>query len=303
MASRVKYVMTHPSAFVNAAVGRLHFLFTDKQLLKIIYRCNMHRPLNLKHPQTFNEKMNWLKLYDRKPIYTTMVDKFAVKDYVAGIIGDGYVIKTLGVWDSFDDIDFESLPDRFVLKTTHGGGNLGVVVCKDKSKLDKSLAKKRLSLKNGVYRAEWPYKNVPHKIIAEQYMEDQKTGELRDYKFFCFDGSVKAMFVASERQNREEPYFDFFDADFNHLDIVQGHPNNPVLLEKPESFDDMKRIASILSKGIPSVRIDMYEVNGKAYFGEITFYHFGGIVPFQPESVDSDWGKWIELPSDDNNRK
>lgn len=298
MNGRIKNLMTHPAVLINAAVGRLHFLFTDKQLVKIIYRCNMHRPLDLKNPQTFNEKLNWLKIYDRKPIYTTMVDKYAVKEYVSGIIGEEYVIPTLGVWDNFDDIDFDGLPDRFVLKTTHGGGNLGVVVCKDKSRLDKKSAKKRLSLRKGLYRAEWPYKNVPRRIIAEQFMEDQKTGELRDYKFFCFDGEVRALFVASDRQNREEPYFDFFDAEYNHLDIVQGHPHNPGILEKPETFDEMKRIASTLSKGIAAARVDLYEVNGKTYFGEITFYHFGGIVPFQPESVDAEWGKWIKLPID-----
>lgn len=300
MENRLKHVLTDPASFINAAAGRLHFLLTDKQLVKIVYRCNMKKQLDLKHPRTFNEKLNWLKIYDRKPEYTMMVDKYAAKDYVAGIIGSDYVIPTLGVWDSFDDIDFDGLPGSFVLKTTHGGGNLGVVVCKDKSKLDKVLARKRLSLKSGLYRGEWPYKNVPRRIIAEQYMEDHKTGELRDYKFFCFDGEVKALFVASDRQNRAEPYFDFFDVDFNHLDIVQGHPHNPGVLEKPETFEDMKRIASTLSKGFPSLRVDMYEVDGKAYFREITFYHFGGIVPFQPESVDYEWGKWIKLPIDDD---
>ena len=163
----------------------------------------MGKKLNLKNPQTFNEKLQWLKLYDRKPIYTTMVDKYEVKQFVANIIGEEYIIPTLGVWNSFDDIDFDSLPDRFVLKTTHDSG--GVVICSDKRKLDLDTARKKLtkSLKNNFYYQgrEWPYKNVKPRIIAEKYVIDDITGELRDYKFFCFDGDPKFMFIATERQD------------------------------------------------------------------------------------------------------
>ena len=195
----------------------LNGLLSDKQYTKLQYRVVTGHKLNLKNPKNYNEKLQWLKLYDRKPVYTTIVDKFAVKGYVRDIIGEQYIIKTIGVWDRFDDIEFDKLPDQFVLKTTHGGGNTGVVICRDKKTIDVKRAKSILekSLKRDAYKVsrEWPYKNVPRRIIAEEYMEDSKTGELRDYKFFCFDGEPKALFVASERQKKEEPCFDFFDTE------------------------------------------------------------------------------------------
>lgn len=228
-----------------------------------------------------------------------MVDKYAVKEYVANIIGEEYIIPTIGVWDKPEDIDWDSLPDKFVLKTTHGGGNTGVLVCKDKNQLDKSDAIKKLnkSMKQDLYKfqREWPYKNVPKKIIAEVYMEDVKTKELRDYKFFAFDGIVKALFIATER-GRGNVKFDFFDANFNHLDLIQQHPMSGVEIPKPSCFDQMKDIASKLSVGLPHVRVDLYEVNGKVYFGEFTFSHHGGVVPFHPKEWDFKFGSWLKLP-------
>lgn len=147
---------------------------------------------------------------------------------------------------------------------------------------------------------EWPYKEVPHRIIAEKYMEDSRTGELRDYKFFCFNGEVKTMFIATERGRRKEPYFDFFDMSFTHLNFTNGHPNAPQIPEKPKCFEEMKILASKLSEGFPFMRCDFYEVDGKVYFGEITLFHHGGIVPFNPESVDVEWGQWINLPNKKN---
>lgn len=274
-------------------------IFSDEFLLKCSFRQNMGYPLNLKAPKTFSEKLQWLKLYDRKAEYTTMVDKYAVKEYVSNIIGEEYVIPTLGVWDRFEDIDFDTLPDQFVLKTTHDSG--GIVICKDKSNFDFDAAKKKIkkSLKRDYYfiHREWPYKNVPKRIIAEVYMEDRETEELRDYKFFCFDGEVKAMFVATDRQKKgEEVKFDFFDEYYNHLPIKQGHPNATVLPVKPQCFEEMKDLASKLSQGIPHLRVDFYEVNGKIYFGELTFFHFTGMVPFVPEEWDKIFGDWIDLP-------
>lgn len=271
----------------------------DKAYIKLKFRANMKRKPNLKAPQTFNEKLQWLKLYDRNPRYTEMVDKYAVKKYVADKIGEQYIIPTLGVWDRVEDIDFESLPDQFVLKCTHDSG--GLVICRDKSKLDIEQAKKTLkkALASDFYYLgrEWPYKNVKPRIIAEQYMEDSKTAELRDYKFFCFDGEVKALFIASERQKiGEEVKFDFFDTEFNHLDFRHGHPNSPNCPKKPETFDEMKRLAAVLSPDIPQVRVDFYEVDGKVYFGELTFFHHGGFVPFTPEEWDYRFGEWIKLP-------
>ena len=271
----------------------------DKMYLKLRFKQRMGKELDLKHPKTYNEKLQWLKLYDRKPIYTTMVDKYAVKRYVADRIGEEYIIPTLGVWDSFDDIIFDDLPDQFVLKCTHDSG--GLAICRDKKTFNKQSAKAKIerSLKRNYYWSgrEWPYKNVKPRIIAEQYMEDTKTEELRDYKFFCFDGVAKALFIATDRQKEgEEVKFDFFDMDFKHLDFKQGHPNAAVSPAKPETFDEMRQLAEKLSKGVPHLRVDFYEVNGKAYFGELTFSHFSGMVPFNPEEWDETFGSWIKLP-------
>lgn len=258
----------------------------------------MNRELDLNNPQTYNDKLQWLKLYDHNPLYTTLVDKYSVKKWVSECVGEKYVIPTIGCWNRVNDIDWNALPDQFVLKCTHDSG--GLIICKDKSKLDIPGAKRKLrrSLRTDYYLMgfEWPYKGVPRRIIAEPYLEDKETGELRDYKFFCFNGEVKALFIATERFKNAEPYFDFFDTDFNHLDIRQGHPNAPVPPKKPECFDEMKRLAAILSSGLPEARIDFYEVDGKIYFGEVTLFHFCGFTPFSPQSIDELWGGWIQLP-------
>ena len=271
----------------------------DKSYLKLYYFVKFKKTLNLKNPQTYNEKLQWLKLYDRKDIYTTMVDKYEVKKYVADIIGEEYIIPTLGVWDKFDDIDFDALPNQFVLKCTHDSG--GLVIIKDKAKLNKVQAKKKIekSLKTNYYLVgrEWPYKNVPRKIIAERYMEDRETQELRDYKFFCFNGEVKALFVATDRGNiNEETKFDFYDENFNHLPFLNGHPNAIKEIKKPINFDKMKELASKLSKGIPQIRVDFYEIDGGIYFGELTFFHHSGLTPFKPEEWDYKFGEYIKLP-------
>lgn len=423
----------------------------DEIYTRLIYRLKTGKRLNLKNPQTFNEKLQWLKLYDHNPLYTTLVDKYAVKQWVADKIGSEYVIPTLGVWDRPEDIDWDSLPDQFVLKTTHGGGGDGVVICKDKAKINKAevLARLRKSMKTDPYKRlrEWPYKNVPRRIIAEKFMQDYgrpdnkdlvdykfycfdgkpyycqvirdrhsnetidfynmewnlmpfvgvnpngrngntpverpagfdsmvkicerlskdlsfsridlyeindteyfgevtffpggavghfspdewnyRLGDLvklegtngggykcliqsdividvtkpnasegiNDYKFFCFDGEVKYLFVATDRNKTgEEVKFDYFDADFNHLDLRQQHPMSGKEIQKPQTFEEMKRVASLLSKGFPEVRCDLYEINGKVYFGEMTFFHHGGVTPFHPESWDYEWGGCIKLP-------
>ena len=275
-------------------------VLSDKTFIKIEYRNRMRKKLNLKTPQTFNEKLQWLKIYDRKPIYTTMVDKYEVKNYVADKIGDEYIIPTLGVWDSFDEIDFDSLPDQFVLKCTHDSG--GLVICKDKSKLNKEKAKKKIELslnRNYYYHGrEWAYKDVKPRVIAEKYMEDKNSKDLKDYKFFCFDGKVKAMFIATDRfTHGVETKFDFYDTNFEHLPFTNGHPNAECVIEKPKHFEKMKELAEILSKGIPQIRVDFYEIDDEVYFGELTFFHWSGMVPFVPEKWDYVFGEWIELPT------
>ena len=255
--------------------------------------------MDWKNPKTYNQKIQWLKVYNRNPIYTTMVGKYEAKKYVADIIGEEYIIPTLGVWNRFEDIDFDSLPDQFVLKCTHDSG--GICIVKDKSKFDKEKARKqfKVALKRNPYCVdrEWPYKNVKPRIIAEEYMEDTATKELRDYKIFTFDGEAKALFVATERASElEETKFDFFDMEYNHLDIRNGHPNATVPPEKPKNLDEMKVLAEKLSKNVPHLRVDFYEVNGKTYFGELTFFHWSGMKPFEPYQWDETFGSWIKLP-------
>lgn len=277
------------------------FNYSDKDFLKKKFKLVFGYELNLKNPQTFNEKLQWLKLYDRNPLYTIMVDKYKVKEYVASIIGKEYIIPTLGVWDNPEEIDFDKLPNQFVLKCNHNSG-LGMCICKDKTKLDIKKVKKELTkgLKQDYYltNREWPYKNVPQRIIAEQYMEDIQTKELRDYKFFCFNGIPKMLFIASDRQNpNEETKFDFYDINFNHLPFTNGHPNSKKIIEQPKNFELMKELAIKLSQNIPHVRVDFYEINGKVYFGELTFSHWSGFTPFNPSEWDKKIGDWLVLPN------
>lgn len=278
----------------------------DEKYLKQMYRGTIGKKLNIHAPQTFNEKLQWLKLYDRKPIYTELVDKFEVRKHIAAAIGEEYLIPLVGgPWESFDEIDFDALPEQFVLKCTHDSG--GLVICRDKSMLDKDAAKAKIekSLKRNYYLTgrEWPYKNVKPRIIAEAYMEDAQTSELRDYKFFCFGGEAKILFVASERQAKgEETKFDFFDMQYNHLDVRNGHPNAAVPPEKPAQFKLMQELAEKLSVGVPQLRVDFYEVNGQVYFGELTFFHWSGMVPFDPPEWDVKLGEWIQLPESAQNK-
>ena len=292
-----------PSKIVRKALGLGWFDWApDSLYVRLLYFGYMNgRVLHLKNPRRYNEKLQWLKLHDRRDIYTTMVDKADAKKYVADRIGEEYIIKTYGVWDTPEAIDYDALPDKFVLKTTHDSGGVKIV---DKSRgVDKAeLARffnERLRRDMFKITREWPYKNVKPRIIAEEYLEDAETQELRDYKFFCFDGVVKALFIASDRQNPNKPTaFDFFDADFNYLPIINGHPNAETPPKKPLNFKKMKELAAILSKGFPQLRVDFYEVNGKVYFGELTLFHHGGVCPFEPDKWDYVFGEWFKLDVD-----
>jgi len=269
----------------------------DKLYLSILFRHRLGYSMDWEKPQTFNQKLQWLKLNDRRPEYTRMVDKYEAKKYVADIIGEEYVIPTIGVWNTVDEIDFDALPMQFVLKCTHDSG--GIVVCKDKSRLDIAEAKKKLKkgLKTNFYwqSREYPYRGVKPRIIGEKYMEDN-SGELRDYKFFCFDGEPKFMFVASDRMKADDTKFDFFDMDYNHLPFTNGHPNAAKSPRKPETFEQMKQLAAKLSQGIPHMRVDFYDVAGHVYFGEMTFFHWSGMTPFEPEEWDYKFGEYLQLP-------
>ena len=269
----------------------------DRLYLSLMYHLKFKKKMNWKNPQTYNEKLQWLKLHDRKDIYTKMVDKYEVKKYVASIIGEEYIVPTLGVYNKFDEIDFDELPNRFVIKCTHDSGGLAIV--KDKSKMNLSEIRGRIdeSLKHNYYYSgrEWPYKNVKPRIIIEKYMEDKRDKELRDYKLFCFNGHFKVIFIATNRQGEGETCFDFFNERFEHLPFTNGHPNAPVLPHKPENFDKMIELAEKLSEGIPQVRVDFYDVDGKIYFGEMTFFHWSGMMPFKPEEWDKKMGDMIDL--------
>lgn len=303
MQKKYKQMLTNPLLIIPSLGHRgLFNWMSDETYLRMIYRIKMGKQLNLDTPQSYNEKLQWLKLYDRRPEYTMMVDKYAVKEYVKGIIGKEHIIPTLGVWERFKDIDFNSLPKQFVLKCTHDSG--GLVIVTDKSKLNIAKARKKINhcLKHNYYWGlrEWPYKNMKPRIIAEQFMVDESGTELKDYKFFCFDGEPKALFIATDRSNsNEETKFDFFDMDFNHLPFTNGHPNSTKEIKRPDGFEEMKQIAAKLSKDIPHVRVDLYNIKGHIYFGEVTFSHWSGFTPFVPEEWDYTFGSWIYLPQKD----
>lgn len=299
------YLLKNPQKFFSIKRMRRGIIlmsshhYSDRVFLEKIFPLRVGYKLNLDNPRTYNEKLQWQKLYDRRPEYTQMVDKVEAKKIVASIIGEEHIVPTLAIYNKAEEIDFDALPEQFVLKCTHDSG--GIVVCRDKLKLDREKVIKKLSagLKRNYFfqNREWPYKNVKPRIIAEKYMEDN-SGELNDYKWFCFDGEAKALFIATDRFNKdEETKFDFYDADFNHLPFTNGHPNSKRPIEKPAGFETMKQLAKKLSKGIPQVRVDFYDVNGHVFFGEMTFFHWSGFVPFEPIEWDYKFGDYIKLPA------
>lgn len=275
----------------------LYAWMPDEAFLRKNYRIALGENPDLKAPKTYNEKMQWLKLHDRKPIYTQMVDKYAMREFVAQKVGEKYLVPLLGVWENPDDIDFQMLPDQFVLKCNHNSG-LGMCVCRDKSKLD--IPKVREKLKKGIAQdyyllnREWPYKDVQRKITAEVYLKDSEDKDLTDYKFFCFQGVPRVMYITKE--NSGLPGMDFFDMDFNHLELCMGDQPAEILPEKPECFEEMKQVAAVLSEGVPQLRVDFYQVNGNIYVGELTLYHGSGLTKTTPREWNQRLADWIVLP-------
>lgn len=294
----IKNSKRNKTAFLGSILRRLSFLFKDDEFyLKMIYLFELHKWPDLKNPKTFNEKLQWLKLHDRRSEYTTMVDKYAVKEFVAKIIGSEYIIPTLGVWNRFEEIDFNTLPNQFVLKTTHGGGGLAVVICKDKNSFNRQKAKKILdkSLKSNIYAnyREWPYKNVPKRIIAEKYMPSDNG--LIDYKVHNFNGVPKFILVCRNRYSTNPMAETFFSDKWEKLDLKRpGHPNPN--MEKPESLQEVLELSALLSKDLPFARTDFYIIDSKVYFGEITFYPASGLSPFYPNEYDKLFGDLLTLP-------
>lgn len=295
----IKYILYNRSQFCDSMVKNYLSWLPDKWYLSLRYRFSMGYWIDWKNPQTFNEKLQWLKLYNRKPEYTTMVDKYAVKNYVANIIGEQYIIPTLGVWDRFEDIDFSTLPQQFVLKTTHGGGGGGVFICRDKNSFDKEEAKHIIetSMRNDIYKSlrEWPYKNVPKRIIAEKFMEDMN-GELRDYKFTCTNGIAHNVMLCYDRRTGDTKFY-FFDKQWNLLRLNKRGKEAPdnFSLPKPINLDKMFILAQKISEGIPYSRVDLYNINGKIYFGEITFYPASGFDNNLLKETDELFGNYIKL--------
>lgn len=271
----------------------------DSMYIKLVFKEKMKKKLDLKHPQSFNEKLQWLKLYDRNPNYTNMVDKYEVKKYISAKLGESYVIPTLGVWNKFEDIDFAELPNQFVLKCTHDSGC--TIICKDKTKLEMNLIQKifQKSLKqNFYYRGrEWPYKNVKPRIIAEKFMTDSDDSlEFTDYKFFCFNGYVDCVMVCLERSTGDTKFY-FFDKDWNLKRINIRGKNAPknFSIPKPCCMDEMFKVAEKLSRGIPFVRVDLYQSNGHIYFGELTFFPASGFDSNLLSETDEYFGGLIDL--------
>lgn len=269
----------------------------DKVLIPVLYRAATGTRLNLKNPVTFNEKIQWMKLYDHNPLYQIVVDKYAVRRYVADTLegGEAYLVPLLGKWDSPGDIEWDSLPEQFVLKCNHDSGS--VVICTDKNSFDRKRAEKKLwsHFRQNYYYVsrEWAYKEVKRCVICEKYLVDDEVRELRDYKFLCFGGAVKMIQVDFGRHTVHTE--NLYTPDWELLDFTIKYPNNPAVIRKPDNLDNMLTVATELSQGFPQVRVDLYSVNGKIYFGEMTLYFGGGISKFSQEKYAVQMGNWIDL--------
>lgn len=321
----IKKILKNPILYIIFLMGRIlpDTAFFNSIYLKILYRYKYKEKLNIKNPRSYNEKLQWLKVYDRKDEYTKMADKYEMKKYVEEKLGKGYTVPTLGVWDKFEDINFDVLPNQFVLKCTHDSG--GLIVCRNKEELNLDSARKRINrcLKRNYYynNREWPYKNIRPRIIAESYLNEEDNGMLEnnnskheystqylqnkygllDYKFMCFNGEVKLMFldigvIGDNIGHAEEYYRNVYDKNFKLMDIKETRKNFQYNIKKPINYEKMVEIAEKLSKGLKHIRVDLYNVNNKIYVGELTFYHGSGLTNyFEPKEWDEKIGTWIEI--------
>lgn len=275
-----------------------HFISNDILYIKLDYFFNMHSKLNLNNPQSFNEKLQWLKIYNKKEYFTQLVDKATVKDFIKEIIGEEYIIPTYGVWNNFENIPFENLPNKFILKCTHDSG--GIVICKNKNDFNKEQAKIKINhcLQKNYYleHREYPYKNVVPRIIAEKLLETADIDGVKDYKFMCFHGVCKMVFVCSNR-SKQNVNIDFFDTQWNHLPFKRHYQNSPYPIKKPKNLEKMISIVEKIANKIetPFIRIDLYEILNKIYFGEVTFFPGAGLEEFDPKEWDYKIGRWINL--------
>lgn len=297
--SDIKYIFNKEKRILFLSHFSISKKINDKRYLEMLFLAKTGYALDLENPVSFGEKLQWLKLNNRNPIYTTMVDKILAKEYVSGIFGKDIIIPTIAVWDDPNEIDFELLPEKFVLKCNHNSG-LGMVICKDKSSLDRKKTIKDLErgLKEDFYShgREWPYKDVSRKIFAEQYMENAADDELKDYKFYCFNGEPQYCQVICNRTKNET--IDFFDMDWKAQEFTgleMPYKPHADFIDKPKCFKEMIEKARVLAKDIPFVRIDFYEINCKLYFGEITFFPASGLGRFSPEIWNEKLGEMVNL--------
>lgn len=301
MLNKIKKGIKNPRLILSTMMANGFIIFKilpDRYFSILEYWAYNGEILNLHNPKSFNEKIQWLKLNDRKEYYSKLVDKYLSKQIIGKVIGDEYIIPTIGVWDKVEDIKFEKLPEKFVLKCTHDSG--GVIVCKDKGKIiDKNIRKKLKKYFRRKYyyiHREWPYKNIKPRIIAEVLLENSDNSELKDYKIMCFNGKAKLILVCDDRASSEGVKMDFYDENWTKLQIKRpNHPNIKNECTKPVNLEKMIEIAEKLSKNFKFIRVDFYEVNNKLYFGEITFYPTAGLEKFSPETWDYVLGEWIVL--------
>lgn len=299
---KIKKGVSNPLATMILLFGFEKFKFiSDEKYLSIMYKFYMGKKLDLDNPKTFNEKLQWLKINNRKEEYTVYVDKYLVRKYISDKIGAEYLIPLIGVWNKPEQIDFNLLPNQFVLKCNHNSGT-GMCICKNKKMLDVKKVKRNLTkgLKEDYFYLgrEWPYKDVQRKIIAEQYMVDESGCELKDYKVLCFNGEPKLIELHQGRFTDYQSQ-DYYDINWNKTNIsqsnVSGFGCSDIVVEKPLCFEKMLDFSKVLSENIPVVRIDWYVINGKLYFGEITFFDGCGFDSFDNPEDDQTLGDWIKL--------
>ena len=289
----IKYLYFITARFIGDDVNK------EIKYLKRRYKHQFNEKLDFDNPKNFNEKIQWLKINDRNPIYTQLVDKYEFKRYINELLGKGFTFDTLGIWDKFEDIDFDKLPDRFVLKCTHDSG--GIYICKDKSVFDRAVAKKKIesSLKKNYFinSREWPYKNVKPRIIAEKFVEDVEGEDLKDYKVYVFNGKVKCVHVDYDRFTNHRR--NFYDCDWNYLPFTTLYPtDSQYIIEKPEKLEEMILFSETITESIGTpdfLRVDFYIVKGNIYVGEVTFYHGSGFEKFYPAEWNYILGDWLNL--------
>lgn len=304
MDKRIIKALVNPRLVVQKIFNKFSvFIKSDLLVIKISYWLIMGKKVDLKHPHSFNEKLQWLKLHDKHPEFTKMVDKISAKEVARQIMGNEYIVPTYGTWDSFEDIDFDILPNQFVLKCTHNSG--GTIICRDKKTFDKKHAAKVLKkcLRKNPFWAtrEYPYKNVRPRIIAEKFMSDDRAeiSGLTDYKFFCFNGKAEFLYVSLGLEFHETAKISFFDLKGDILPFRRKDFSPISNFVKPVCFEEMVDLAQKVAKqlNLPFIRIDLYEVHGHIYFSEFTFFPCSGNLPFEPAIWDNKLGDLLKLPS------